>query len=954
MAGLDRHRLVLITAVVSAPGGDTLSLGTGYLVAPDLVLTASHVLPLDGVTAVEVRVEDGGGKADAHPQPVWRDAPHDAMLLRLKQPLDQPGPPPDWLDTFLDADADWQSSGYPAAANAEEQGRLISKTVGLSGRLQALGGQGEGERELDLVVAGASSPEGWAGVSGAPVFVGGRLAGLIKEVPLGFSGGRLAGVPAATLLLDHGFRLALATPWLDPLPTGAWVLVLECEAQRGRAGLAEWVDGALSSDKTRKALEAGIGGPLRPKALRVPIEEALATPGRWLQFVRALCAAPIAVVDATGFEPAVMLALGVRAVVRRGVTLTSTADLLGTEQLSKLPFNIQETRLLHHGDGYLPQDTRHPLVAIPAAILRGWQELEAQPSYLDLPAYDAVRCPYPATDADGRSAVARMLVLCPFGESYAPNWLALSNALLRHYPASEVARMLDITSPRLVGQALYEGIRWAKTCIADWTGWRPNVFFELGVRLACADFGPVALIAQTDLAASAAKGAKAQHGLLVRLFQPQGYSLAARPKQRGAKAAAMGAVENAADAIDCALHGHDAVVARAVAAAPLDALPHDATFRTCRDHFDWRQEHITTLPHDWLRSSIEAPFGKDPQADGRMPLLFSANPAYSRDLDHSIKERWIAAWYYLSQRYPRSQWAEDGALREGLRKLGNDVLLSGLATPTEIHLVALRKQVQATLAELDDLDVRSMAASPDAGRPLDRIRSLKTSAKNWRAQGITYYPRALAALRDAIRIAEGELAPGGTAEQRGQAAAELSDCHGQIGGLERRWGDELGGAHGREHLLQALRAYDAAFVFEGDPQYGIVNSYALVNRLVLRLLLAPAALGDRQPLALADDIDTLALGPALKAAAATVRRQIAGPRHGDYWALADLAQLELLCGQRTAAAAYAGFLALSPPDFACNSVLAGLQPLATLHIAPAPQLQMAMALVQARLDALGH
>ena len=41
-----------------------------------------------------------------------------------------------------------------------------------------------------------------------------------------------------------------------------------------------------------------------------------------------LCLAPIAIFDATDFEPAVMLALGVRAVVRRGVTLTSIADEL--------------------------------------------------------------------------------------------------------------------------------------------------------------------------------------------------------------------------------------------------------------------------------------------------------------------------------------------------------------------------------------------------------------------------------------------------------------------------------------------------------------------------------------------------------------------------------------------------------------------------------------------------
>src|ERR1039458_9676786 len=65
-------------------------------------------------------------------------------------------------------------------------------------------------------------------------------------------------------------------------------------------------------------------------------------------------------------------------------------------------------------------------------------------------------------------------------------------------PTGRVVRILDITSPRLVGQALYEQIRWAETCIVDWTYWRANVFFELGVRLACFEIGPVCLLDEAD------------------------------------------------------------------------------------------------------------------------------------------------------------------------------------------------------------------------------------------------------------------------------------------------------------------------------------------------------------------------------------------------------------------------------------------------------------------------
>ena len=64
--------------------------------------------------------------------------------------------------------------------------------------------------------------------------------------------------------------------------------------------------------------------------------------------------------------------------------------------------------------------------------------------------------------------------------------------------------MLDMASPRLVGQALYEGIRWARTCLVDWTGWRGNVFFEFGVRMACSDIGPGRVIEHGAREAAAA------------------------------------------------------------------------------------------------------------------------------------------------------------------------------------------------------------------------------------------------------------------------------------------------------------------------------------------------------------------------------------------------------------------------------------------------------------------
>jgi hypothetical protein len=677
MPGFAPRRLVLVKAVLAGARGEAFSVGTGYFVTADLVLTASHVVPEQGRTGLEVRLEDAGEWHEA--EPVWRDVSLDAVLLRIATPLPDT-PEVAWVEADFDANAPWESSGYPDAGKVIQDDKPLWKTVGLDGTLKAYGGGGQGSKELELTVDAPPKATGWAGISGAPVFVGERLAGFIKEVPESFQGGRLAATPATSLLQSAGFRLILSPPWLETPPSGVWVLVVL--AERGRAQLADWVDGALV--KHSKVLEEALGAGPIPKARRVRITDALASPGHWLRFVQALCAAPVAIFDATGFESAVMLALGVRSVVRRGVTLTSTAETLTPAHLSQMPFNIQETKLIYHGSEVDPNDVKHPLNMIAAAIKKGWQELSSQPSYLDLPAYDAVRCPYPSA-----VAVERLLMLCSFDKSHTPNWLYVVNTLAAHFPDRPAARMLDIDSPRLVGQALYEGIRWARTCVVDWTGWRANVFFEMGVRLACADVGPVGLIEQSEAAAAAEPGAPTQRLLLMTLFGPSPYRK-----------------DEDDNSIDDALLIHKKIVEQRPPAISVSQLPHDATYRACLDRFEWKSEHITIEPHELLRTSIEAPFGKDRQARGLSPILFSANAEYSKDLGRSVKERWIAAWYYLANRYPEARWSEDPGLRATLLNLANEVLLFGLPDPSEDHLKALRDRIYNVIDQLEKLDKR--------------------------------------------------------------------------------------------------------------------------------------------------------------------------------------------------------------------------------------------------------
>ena len=90
----------------------------------------------------------------------------------------------------------------------------------------------------------------------------------------------------------------------------------------------------------------------------------------------------------------------------------------------------------------------------------------------------------------------------------------------------------------------------------------------------------------------------------------------------------------------------------------------------------------------------------------------------------------------------------------------------------------------------------------------------------------------------------------------------------------------------------------------------------------------------------------------LDEAAAEIRKQLAGPRHGDYWAIANLALIDVILGRSPAAVAYGDFFGASPPDFAYVSAIGALRPLAELPMPRATALGEAMNLLEDRLKRL--
>ena len=688
MPGLDTQRLVLVTWTAKIVGQQNSPrpvhhVGTGYFVTANLVLTACHATPPADDTPVSVRVEeteDEEARWRKNGCVVWRDESLDAALIKFDRPLAAAAAPVHWSETLPSEDSTWHSRGYPDASIVTVPGRESErKSAGLRGTVSG-GGGGQGSKELELDVKAPPPLEDWAGISGAPVFVDDALVGMVKSAS--FGGNRLNSVPAGALLQNVAFRRAIEPAWLEFPQSGPWLLVLLSEI--GTEDIVSTIKGSLERHEEEIAGDVDVGQFLkdRGRIVAVRVTEALSTPERWLRLVEALCAAPLMIVDVTNFEPGVMMALGVRAVVRRGITIASTVNRLDEAELSALPFNIQETKLISHGDAdpdITVQDPRYSLNIIAKTVLNGLRELHANPRYLDLPAYDAVRCPIPTGQQKAREAI---LVLCSFHKEYAPNWRNLSDGLAKHYPAKQAVRMRDIVSPRLVGQALYEYVRWTKTCVVDWTHWRANVLFEFGVRLACSSVEPVCLLEMVDDTAL-----PAQKEALLRLFGPTRYTL---PELRPALHEALATHE-----LHKSLKEGDIAPPRA-----LVRVPHNGTYNTSLAAFEYAQEHVTVSPHDLLRSSVEALRGKDRQQSGETPVLFASNPAFARDLRRSVRERWIAAWHYLRNRYSDDDLRNDARLYGELKRLGATLLQEVREDPGDPSIAELRSKVDALIEAL--------------------------------------------------------------------------------------------------------------------------------------------------------------------------------------------------------------------------------------------------------------
>lgn len=393
----------------------------------------------------------------------------------------------------------------------------------------------------------------------------------------------------------------------------------------------------------------------------VSINTALQSPETLKTVVRALIESDIAVIDVTGFEPGVMMLLGIRSACRRGITICSHGNRWREGQPLALPFNLQDLSVASHTPR---EDLAGPdkvLARFLQRVLNGLSQLALQPRYLDLPAYDALRQLGPVEGASATIEVAKkVLVLCPYEPAFFRRWAFLSNSLEKwlsqsHQMRPEIFRIIDYANPQVVSQSIYEQTRRTAGCLADWSSFAPSVFFEMGVRLAVSDWGFVSVIDDTFVSESTDDHATErsnlrQVGQLRAFFSPLSYKF---PERRGD-------FEQAAAAL---VAGHPQLRTDEGL-----SLVHETACRAIGV-----VQPAWPEVHEELSKTADALFLRRRNQNEHPQVLFYESDSVKQSSEKAALERRIAALLYMERRLGIERLAKDAELKRLFRQLAQTV-----------------------------------------------------------------------------------------------------------------------------------------------------------------------------------------------------------------------------------------------------------------------------------------
>jgi hypothetical protein len=209
---VDERRVTEVFAPADRPDRAT-TVGSGYLVTDTLVLTAGHVVAPATGGACQVRPL---GEADwRQARVVWRAESCDAALLQLEG-VDGQSPQAGRARLGRLATG-WRvpcrALGFPLAQARPGSHASIRDTEEITGELAPLtlvkGGQLTIHVSGSVPLPGAAGQSSWAGMSGAALFSGPLLVGVVTVDPARFGSDRLEAVPVTQMAAEPSFRALL-------------------------------------------------------------------------------------------------------------------------------------------------------------------------------------------------------------------------------------------------------------------------------------------------------------------------------------------------------------------------------------------------------------------------------------------------------------------------------------------------------------------------------------------------------------------------------------------------------------------------------------------------------------------------------------------------------------------------------------------------------------------------
>jgi hypothetical protein len=192
----DDSQVIRTRVRLSGPAHDYRH-GSGYLVADTVALTARHVLTSDGMAdgelAGQCEVKPYGAQEWIVAEVGPSDAATDVALLRV--PSVHAAASAEFGRVGNDI-VDWKAVGYPSAVK-DDKGR---SALAPFGRVEGSSLRDRCQLQLTVEAAAPTDHHGWLGMSGAVVFAGGRVIGVIIEDAPAFDSNALRAARAEDFL----------------------------------------------------------------------------------------------------------------------------------------------------------------------------------------------------------------------------------------------------------------------------------------------------------------------------------------------------------------------------------------------------------------------------------------------------------------------------------------------------------------------------------------------------------------------------------------------------------------------------------------------------------------------------------------------------------------------------------------------------------------------------------